>query len=174
MESFHRDVVVALHETASDVLVEHVLQNPLGRLFISGLASNKGIPAGLRVQHGHTQRAGAGKLDVEWFVPNTGYTQSVGQSTGGVDGQHQDAQWFIGRYRRSQRGGRGRLANASRTARDNDATVAERFAQRAHAISSRSESATSRAMVDPSGTIAIFGCVMIGKAPPTTSRNAAN
>ena len=128
VEPLHRDVVVRLHEARRDVLVQRVGQDLLAGLLVGRMRADEIVPALLRVQHRRPQLAPrvAPRLgehvvgDADLVVPDPLQPQRVGQPTGRVDRQHQDAAALFDHGGGGQRGGRRGLAHPSGSAGDDD------------------------------------------------------
>ena len=66
MQPLHREVVVAVHEAAGDVLVQRVGEHRVADLGVGGVAADQLVPAGLGVEHRRPQlaaRLDAGRLE---------------------------------------------------------------------------------------------------------------
>ena len=139
VEPLHRDVVVALHEPAGDVLVERVGEDRVPGRGIRGVAADEVVPALLGVEHRRPQLAArlhAGLreglrrhpgLDVaEGLQP-----EGVGEAPGRIDRQHEHLAAVVHcRHRGGRRGG-GRLPDAAGAAVDDDLLGGEELLDRA-------------------------------------------
>ena len=57
VEALHRDVVVALHEPRRDVVVQPVVEDPVGGLLVGRVTQHEVVPRTLRVEHRGVQLA---------------------------------------------------------------------------------------------------------------------
>ena len=97
VELLHRQVVVAVHEAAGDVLVQRVGQHGVADLGVGGVAADEVVPAGLGVEHRRPQLAA--RLDAGGLERRVGHpagrvaegadAERVGEAPGRVDGQHE-------------------------------------------------------------------------------------
>jgi hypothetical protein len=139
VEALHRDVVVALHEPARDVLVERVGEDGVARGRIGGVATHEVVPRLLRVEHGGPQLAARLHPCVEERLPgHLGLdvaegleAQRVGQALGRVDGEHEHLAAVVDRGHRRDGGGGGGLPHAAGTAVDHDLLRGEELLHRA-------------------------------------------
>ena len=72
VQALDRYVVVALDETARDVLVKRVVQDPLRRGGVGGMTADQSVPALFGVEHFRPQLApgsGPGRAERRWPDP---------------------------------------------------------------------------------------------------------
>ena len=184
-QPLHRDVVVTLHEPRGEVGVQPVLEDAVRGLLVGRVAQHEVVPRLLRVEHRGPELAArldarglqhlgrdAVRAVAEALEPERGR-----EAAGGVDREHEHlAAEVHGRAERG-RGRDRRLADAARTAEDDDLLGGEqllerdrprrcrRIGARAHSPSSApSASATMRVTRRPCARTNRYGTYSSGRS----------
>ncbi len=124
MELFHRQIVVAVHEAARDVLVQGVGEHGVASLGIGRMTADQLIPPRLGVEHRRPQLAARGDPDrahrlvghPRRHVAELSDAERVGQTACWIDGQYEHPAALLGRRGHAEGGGDGRLADPAGTA----------------------------------------------------------
>ena len=117
---FHREVVVAVHEAAGDVLVERVGEHRRLDARIGGVTPDQLVPSGLGVEHRRPQltvrlHAGSGEPVVGYargLVAEPADAERVGEAPRRIDGEHEHPTADLGGGVRRERRRHRRLADA--------------------------------------------------------------
>ena len=176
-EALHRDVVVTLHEARGEVVVEPVVENPVGGLLVGRVAHHQLVPALLGVEHRGPELAawaepGAGERLVghpALHVADALDAERVGEALGRVDGHHEHLAAEVRRRREPGRRRDRRLADPARAAEHDDLLRREqRLQPGAHGRAHRPSSAASA-----SATIAVSRGPGTGRTRTAGSRSGA-
>ncbi len=127
-EALHRDVVVALHEARGDVLVEAVVEDPVGGLLVGRVAQHERVPRLLGVEHRGPQLTAdleTGGLegvlgDALLRVADPLEAECVGEPLGRVDREHEHLAAEPARRAECRGRGDSGLAHATGAAADDD------------------------------------------------------
>ncbi len=134
VEALHRDVVVALHEPAGDVVVHPVVEDAVRGRLVGCVPQHELVPRPLGVEHRGPQLAAG--LDPELGVRVERHAprhvaerleaERVGQPLRGVDGEHEHLAAEPGRRGERGRGRHRRLAHAAGAAEHHDLAGGQR------------------------------------------------
>ena len=148
VQLLHRQVVVAVHEAAGDVLVQRVGQHGVADLGVGRVAADQLVPARLGVEHRRPQLAAAaraggvegGVRHPRGAVAEGADAEGVGEAAGRVDGEHEHLAALLDGGGEPEGGGDRRLADAARPEHEHH-LLARRAARRCRRRRAASRSA---------------------------------
>ena len=114
VELLHCHVLLGARQRPRDVPVEAVGQDPLGLLWLCGVAGDEIVEGAFRVEHHRPQLTGPWTVDLFGLIADSVESQRVGQPLGGIDGHHHGPPARLGRFH-CQYGCDGGLADATRS-----------------------------------------------------------
>ena len=139
VELFHREVLVAVHEAARDVLVQRIGEHRVASGGVGRMAADEFVPAGLRVEHRRPQLAAQWHRRVRRHphrrVPERRETERGRQPARRIDGQHEDLATLSLGGGHSEGGGDRRLADAAGSRHEDHLPARQQMVELAHRAS---------------------------------------